>query len=359
MFAWSESRLILDDVCYLRQADLFRKNGWHGLDTHLSAGDTFLTKERLRAIQYADWDKPGAAPCHKHIEATGKFVMQYPPGVGFLLAAFPPEVQVRSLYIASTTVVLLLAIISVWSAGTVLALVPAALLGCAALYFMVNPAKSSFSIAPTLAICAVLGMLTRRLIRPHREPCFATLIAAGLLIGLSVNLRLPNVLLAAGYLVLLGVLFLKSPTLRALTSGSLFAAAVVIGLTPTLAANAINTGHPFITAYSNKDLAGPQLSGVSGRFMNYLFSTQGLLLTCAVIGCLLLIAIAWQSRPAVSAGLIVGMNLAASLAFFLLHPTYTPYYAVPVAMLSLWTLLFAWLELADGNRNWSVHSDSN
>ena len=30
-----------------------------------------------------------------------------------------------------------------------------------------------------------------------------------------------------------------------------------------------------------------------------------------------------------------------NLAFFLSHPVFTPYYTVPIAMLSLWNLLFA------------------
>ena len=35
------------------------------------------------------------------------------------------------------------------------------------------------------------------------------------------------------------------------------------------------------------------------------------------------------------------MNLAVNLAFFLSHPVFTPYYTIPIAMLSLWSLLFA------------------
>jgi hypothetical protein len=32
-----------------------------------------------------------------------------------------------------------------------------------------------------------------------------------------------------------------------------------------------------------------------------------------------------------------------NLAFFMSHPVFTPYYTVPIAMLSLWSLLFATL----------------
>jgi hypothetical protein len=36
-------------------------------------------------------------------------------------------------------------------------------------------------------------------------------------------------------------------------------------------------------------------------------------------------------------------NLLVNLAFFMSHPVFTPYYTVPVAVLSLWSLLFAGL----------------
>jgi hypothetical protein len=38
------------------------------------------------------------------------------------------------------------------------------------------------------------------------------------------------------------------------------------------------------------------------------------------------------------------LNLAINLAFFLTYPIATPYYTIPIALLSLWTLLFAVVE---------------
>jgi len=43
------------------------------------------------------------------------------------------------------------------------------------------------------------------------------------------------------------------------------------------------------------------------------------------------------------AALVVAENLVVNLIFFLTHPVFTSYYTIPVAMLSLWTLLFATL----------------
>jgi hypothetical protein len=39
--------------------------------------------------------------------------------------------------------------------------------------------------------------------------------------------------------------------------------------------------------------------------------------------------------------LIAAGNLAANLTFFLTHSAFTPYYTIPVAMLSMWSVAFA------------------
>ena len=38
---------------------------------------------------------------------------------------------------------------------------------------------------------------------------------------------------------------------------------------------------------------------------------------------------------------VVAGNLLLNMAFFMSHPVFTPYYTIPIAMLSLWSLLFA------------------
>jgi hypothetical protein len=50
-----------------------------------------------------------------------------------------------------------------------------------------------------------------------------------------------------------------------------------------------------------------------------------------------------RSDSARQVALVAGGNLLVNLAFFMSHPVFTPYYTIPIAMLSLWTLLFATL----------------
>jgi hypothetical protein len=51
--------------------------------------------------------------------------------------------------------------------------------------------------------------------------------------------------------------------------------------------------------------------------------------------------------------LVTAGNLAVNLAFFMSHPVFTPYYTIPIAMLSLWSLLFAALmQPAEAGDEW-------
>ena len=72
--------------------------------------------------------------------------------------------------------------------------------GDCAIYLMINPTKASYSMAPTMMVCALAGFLTAKLFTGGARGIGSAVTALiGLLIGLSVNFRLPNLFLAAGY----------------------------------------------------------------------------------------------------------------------------------------------------------------
>jgi hypothetical protein len=163
----------------------------------------------------------------------------------------------------------------------------------------------------------------------------------GLLIGLSVNFRLPNLLLSAGYGLFLAGSFLLARNRQTLLQGAAFGIAFLIGMAPTLMANAINAGSPFSTTYGSGDVVPPALD--AGVLVQYLRDAQFTLLVIAAGWT------AWLWRAsrgsARQVALIVALNLVVNLIFFMSHPIFTPYYTIPIAMLSLWTLLFATLDL--------------
>jgi hypothetical protein len=347
MTRWSERRGVADDVCYLRQAHLFQQHGLGGLDTDIAKEtDGYFTKLVTEA-GHPEWNVPGFAVCHP-ATASGKRVLQYPPGVGFLLSLFPEGRQVVPLYTAASIVVLLTGWLAIGLARTRPALLSAAAFGWLALYFMINPAKSSYSIAPTMAIAAVVGYLTAQLFRLQdtRKQMIVTALI-GLLIGLSVNFRIPNLLLAAGFGVYLLIAFALARNVRSLLQGALFGAAFVIGVLPTLIANTINAGSPFATTYGGQDVSPPDFSfSIVGA---YLKDLQGILSVAAIVWVVALLL--KHRRPALwPVAVITAINLVVNLVFFLSHPIFTQYYLVPVAMLSLWCLLFAFV-MDDGDGN--------
>ena len=73
---------------------------------------------------------------------------------------------------------------------------------------MINPTKASYSVAPTMMVCALAGFLTAKLFKAEPRHRLLLLALVGLLIGLSVNFRLPNLFLAAGYCLYLAGAFL-------------------------------------------------------------------------------------------------------------------------------------------------------
>jgi 4-amino-4-deoxy-L-arabinose transferase-like glycosyltransferase len=71
----------------------------------------------------------------------------------------------------------------------------------------------------------------------------------------------------------------------------------------------------------------------------YLRDMQIVLIVLAIGATLSLL---WSREHHVrQAAFVVAGNLVVNLGFFLSHPIFTPYYVVPIAMLSLWTLSFA------------------
>jgi hypothetical protein len=336
---WNESRGVYDDVCYLRQAHLFQKYGLGGLDTDITRDADHYLSSKLKAIDYAGWNDPAAAPCHSLMPATQKRVMQYPPGTGFALALFPSGFQLIPLYALATVIIFGFVLLGIFYAASVSSTLLAAAFGCLALYLMINPTKASYSMAPTMVVCAVAGFFTARLFlatQARNRILLAALV--GLLIGLGVNFRLPNLFLASGYALFFAGAFLRSRKIETVLQAAAFGAACLVGMVPTLVANTINAGSPLTTTYGGVDVTPPEFS--LGVLRQYITDMQFVLLMLA--GAWTALALYRREMHGITrTALVTAGNLAVNLGFFMSHPIFTPYYTVPVAMLSLWSLLFA------------------
>jgi hypothetical protein len=336
MSHWNESRVVYDDICYLRQAHLFQRFGLGGLDTNLVRDDDHYLAPKLAAIGYPATQPP---PCHTLMPATNKRVMQYPPGTGFVLAAFPEGFQVIPLYVVTTAIIFALALFGIYHARSAPSVYLTAAFGCVAIYLMINPTKASYSMAPTMVACALAGLLTACFFSVRRRSRRLLLAGGiGLIIGLSVNFRLPNLLLASGYGLFFLLSFLRFRKTEVFLQGALFAVLFLLGAAPTLVANAINAGSPLSTTYGGVDVTPPDFS--FGIVWQYVADMQFVLLVLAVVWTVLM----WRSnsRDGVNrTAFVTAGNLLLNIAFFMSHPIFTPYYTIPIAMLSLWSLLFA------------------
>jgi len=339
MSRWSEARGVYDDVCYLRQAHLFQRFGLGGFDTDIVRDDDHYLASKLKEIGYPTWNDPATAPCHPPMAASGKRVIQYPPGTGLVLALFPQGYQVIPLYVTASVILFGFVLLAIFTARTPASILLTGAFGVLAIYMMINPAKASYSVAPTIVTCVLAGYMTARwlIATPTRHQVLIATVL-GLILGLSVNFRLPNLFLSSGYVLFLLGAFLSARTMRTFMQGIGFGAAHLVGMAPTLVANAINAGSPLATTYGGPDVAPPGFS--FDVVWQYISNLQFVLLLLAVV---------WTARIFLvhreegirQIALIVAANLLVNLVFFLTHPIVTPYYTIPIAMLSLWTLLFA------------------
>ncbi|WP_028346998.1 hypothetical protein [Bradyrhizobium murdochi] len=338
---WSESRGVYDDICYLRQAHLLQKYGLDGFNTDITRDDDGFLSGKLKEISFPDWNDPTKMPCHVWNAKTNKRALQYPPGTGFALALFPSGFQVIPLYVLASIVAVGFSLLALIYASTFYQLMLVAAFGDSAIYLMINPTKASYSMAPTMIVCALAGFLTAKLFTGQSRHRLALLVLVGFLIGLSVNFRLPNLFLAAGYCLCFAGAFLLARSKETFLHGLAFGVSFLIGIVPTLIANAINAGSPFSTTYGSVDVVPPELN--SGVLLSYLVDVQFTLLAISVGWTAWLW---WFDRGrARGVALLVAANLAVNLIFFMTHPIFTPYYIIPIDMLSLWTLLFATLDL--------------
>ena len=205
---------------------------------------------------------------------------------------------------------------------------------------MINPIKASYSMAPTAVLCALSGYLAARWLSSSRQDSpIASLVALGLLLGFAVDLRLANLFLAAGYCLSLLFAFLSLRHPRQFLQGAAFGVALVVGMIPLIISQKLNTGSALISTYSGAPDVQPldfSLTAIKGYLGDYL---QSALLALAAAATVWL----WRSgdERARRVARVTALNLAINLAFFLTYPIATPYYTIPIALLSLWSLLFA------------------
>jgi len=336
MLHWSERRGVFDDLCYLRQAHLFQRFGLGGLDTDYARDDDNFFRQALKDIEAIEPSDPAKPVCHTLLP-SGRRVIQYPPGTGFVMSLLPEGHQAAPMFIAASAIILALALLALARARSTPAILACGAIGCEALYMMINPSKASYSIAPAAPLCAALGVATALMLfdsRPRRA--LAGALVAGALVGLTVDFRISNALLAAGYLVLFGIDLVIRRSIQPFLQGIAFVAAMVLGALPTFVFNAINAGSPFRTTYSAQDATPPDFTFPAARY--YFSDIQGLFGLIALAWALWLV-LAAPTAASRRTGAVVALGLVVNGFYFLTHTIVTPYYMIPMIVLSFAALV--------------------
>ncbi len=202
---------------------------------------------------------------------------------------------------------------------------------------MINPSKASYSIAPTAPVCVLIGIVTVWLLfDPRRNRGLLAALLIGALIGLSVNFRMINALLGAGYLAFFFFDFVIRRQRTPFLQGVLCGLGMAVCALPTLIANAINLGSPFRTAYTAQDSIVPDFSFPAAHY--YFSDIQGLFVLIA-LGWAIGLVVAVAAPASRRIGAVTALNLLANGGFFLSHPMSTQYYMMPIITLSFATLL--------------------
>jgi hypothetical protein len=142
-------------------------------------------------------------------------------------------------------------------------------------------------------------------------------------------------------------MFLAERSMSRFLQGALFGVALLAGVTPTIVSYAVNAGSPFASTYGNNPDVRP-LDFSFAVVRDYLADPlQTLLIVIGIAGSIWLLRQANGTRRVAQ---LTMANLALNLAFFFTYPIATPYYTIPISLLTLWSLLFAVLfqEAAEG-----------
>jgi hypothetical protein len=316
----SDEPLGRDWFGYLRQAALFRSNGIAGIDTELMPAVSRPLIAIAKAIgEPAEaWREAIAPHCHHYKPGVDKIVLQYPPGTGFLLSLLPETGATRSLLLASVLAILALAVLGMAVAPTLATALPVSLAG----YVMVAAIVrhwSSFSVGPAIVAAVLAGALSAVAFAGKRWTPFILL---GL-IGLGAAIRVANVWLATGAIVILAWEFLRRPSVPAFVRGLLFASALAIGLVPLFAADLINAGSLFATTYSPADARPPDFSPAILWQAATVYLVPILIGAAAFLPCLALP----QLRNRATGSMFITFGL--SVLFLLTHPVLVNYYMLP------------------------------
>lgn len=285
-----------DSFGYLRMAKEIRQAAtrWQYPEFRLETRQTRLLINLMqsRNVPLMDWEELVAPHAHHYFPTSGFVGVQYPPGTGLMLALFP---EGRAVYGLNRLVVisfLLTGLASLAFAAWRRAWMSAGLIVLAlvlGLEVLGRIGSLSFSInaafVPMLLTCLLVLASLWFQTRNRSKAAWLIAFSAGLFLGVAILIRLPAVLFAPGFLILLW----PRPW-RAAIRG--LPAALMLGIVPAIIPILVNqhmtAGSWYQSTYARNDTSLPTLDTLKNNFKYYFVdgypTVDNWALLCALVG---------------------------------------------------------------------------
>jgi hypothetical protein len=300
---------------------------------------------RSRNVPLQLWNEMVAPHAHHYFPTTGYVGVQYPPGTGLALAVFPEGDALHRLNVAvidlMVAVGLIGMVIAAWRRAWISAgcLILALELGMEVLQrigglsFSVNAVMAPLLLS---SICAFAVLVFEADVRMEQAAPVAALMA-GIFLGFGILTRLPVILLAPGFVVLLwSAPWQKSFLKRVFPFGI---GMTLTGIVPVLVEQSRVAGAWYLPTYGPADAAPPSLAPLWRNISYYLGRGPGSdenLLLLAILAGFVGLTLASSSRDSRRLSMRRLVLAAAALwgipaIYFLTHQIAIPYYMVPAS----------------------------
>jgi len=358
-----------DSFGYLRMAEEIRASFRERRlpEFRLESNQTRLLIDFMKSknVPVAKWEEVVAPHAHHYFPVSDHVGVQYPPGTGLVLAAFPEGTAVYRLNQITIAVFVLVGIaaivIAAWkkvwvSIGLVTLAIYLAftILGrIGALSFSINAA-----LAPLLVTC-LLVLVAATVQKTSYRLAWSAALAAGLLLGFCALIRLPAVLLAPAFLVLI---WPATWRIRLNSLPVVFCAALLVaGFLPVLINQQHVAGAWYLSTYASVDAAAPTIARVREN-LSYFFGFDGpasednWALMVALFGFAGFVLIRPRRQPETSnltwkrLALSALMAWLLSVVFFLTHAVTGAHYMIPSIVVTVMLLGFGALIIEAAHR---------
>jgi hypothetical protein len=347
----TDSAYACDAFGYLRSAQLFNTNGFlGGFDTRVKNEEAQFLIRTANSIGLApdDFSQMIAPHSFHYCPASDHVIHQYPPGAGLLMSLFHRgrKTQWMIVLVMAMVVVPFLFVAAKHRLRAVEVFAFIAII-LAAEQLMLDTLESH-SVPLTIGLIPLTALAALRTMSGGPAVRWTSGALVGLLSGLLLITRIPNVFVVAGVIcfLLLRVCLEERSNLRS-SLGPVALALVVFllcGVFPLLAFDRINAGHFIASTYAPADASPPHIAWrlIKDNLTYYFggsFAWRIAFASLLVVVCAIVAAVSTRNRTRrlvlTAAAPAALLTFVVSLAYFCTHEIRTPYYVAPGCFFAL------------------------